>query len=185
MPRVLVQRQRYFCKFPNNNYQLLKQILKKMAPLLNECESCRALFRQKEELEAHLSSSPNCKMISQQRRYNPNAFTAELDCLGKLKTLIVSETVPDTIVNDGSGRLTNIRGRKTSEEDSLLAAMESGMKKSAPGRVAWKCQSCQPLQKEILNWWTHTRSSPLIQQLELKLLHRESYPKRFHEPKLT
>ncbi len=70
-------------------------------------------------------------MISQQRRFKPNAFTAELDCLGKLKTLIVSETVPDTIVNDGSGRLT-IRGRKTSEEDSLLAAMESGMKKSAP-----------------------------------------------------
>jgi len=77
-------------------------------------------------------------MISQQRRHNPNAFTAELDCRGKLKTLVVSDTVPDTIVNDGGGRLT-IRGHKTpaasnnfDEEDSLLAAMESGMKKSAP-----------------------------------------------------
>lgn len=117
-----------------------------MSVTFHECLTCRALFRRKEELKAHKAShsrhnksSPSKSLPRHPPRHrDPHAFTAELDSASKIKTAAFSRTVPDTVLtreehltSSGSSRSSRAFSSKF-EDDTLLGAMESGMKKSVP-----------------------------------------------------
>jgi hypothetical protein len=93
---------------------------------LFECSICRALFRAKPELTAHLKASPVCKTVPKKR--DPYAFTCESFTSHSIPSAIYSKTVPDTVVS--SSRSSSSTSKTSSVADgTLLAAMEAGMKK--------------------------------------------------------
>ena len=93
-----------------------------------DCSSCNALFRLKKDLDAHLRNNPRCQALKSPRvKDDPHAFTAELSTYGsKNFPTTCHKTIPDTEVFSDSRKPPSICPY---EDDTLMAAMEVGMKK--------------------------------------------------------
>ena len=98
-----------------------------------DCTSCNALFRVKKDLDAHLRNSPRCQVLKSSKvRDDPHAFTAELSTYGGGHTYPATsfKTIPDTeVLKCDSRKPPSAVYSGPSDDDTLLAAMEAGMKK--------------------------------------------------------
>ena len=105
---------------------------KKMPSSFFDCTSCNALFRVKRDLDAHLRNSPRCQILKSSKvKDDPHAFTAELSTYGGGHTYPATsfKTIPDTEVLRSDSRKSPSVYSGPYEDDTLLAAMEAGMKK--------------------------------------------------------
>ena len=102
-----------------------------------DCTTCKAMFRLKKDLESHLRSSPRCNhkvTKSPKARDDPHAFTVELrthTSSGSSASASSTnfKTIPDTEFLRRDSRKSHSSAIGHYEDDTLLAAMEAGMKK--------------------------------------------------------
>ena len=91
-----------------------------MSEYMPKCSTCRALFQNKEDLKGHLKARPECKTEPKNRVRDPTASSSR-------RTIPNSSSIHHHH-DHSTGEL--IRGRPKFEDDTLLGAMESGVKKT-------------------------------------------------------